>query len=182
MGIGRVEDKRGKKLELIYESCYSYMCYTVSKYIKKREDIEDTVQDAIVNIIRMIDKIDTSDSDRLKFFCIAVARNKAIDRLRSVKPDTSPLSELAGLPDPAGVTPESAFIEDETASALVRAMDSLDVRYRDVCILRFSEGYKEREIAEALGIPIKTVHTRISRGRKLLISAIEREQKGDGNE
>ena len=57
------------KIIYIYQSQYSRMAYTAGKYLHNREDIEDAVQDAMVRLITVIDKVDIDDPIRLKNLC-----------------------------------------------------------------------------------------------------------------
>lgn len=55
---------------------------------------------------------------------------------------------------------------DEYNLELKEAYASIDERYRLPMELYYSQGFKMREIAEMLSLPLNTVKTRISRGRK----------------
>ncbi len=57
---------------------------------------------------------------------------------------------------------------DEYNLELKEAYASVDERYRLPMELYYSQGFRIREIAEMLSIPVNTIKTRISRGRKQL--------------
>ena len=59
---------------------------------------------------------------------------------------------------------------DETVRG---AINQLDLRYRDVLVLRFLEDKGYDEIAEIMQVPPGTIATLISRGTKQLRSALE---------
>lgn len=51
---------------------------------------------------------------------------------------------------------------------VVRALESLARQYQEVVVLADVEDMADREIADALAVPVGTVMSRLSRGRKLL--------------
>lgn len=75
-------------------------------------------------------------------------------------------------------TPESLALASATRDGLQSALERLPVRYREVVILCDVEEMKYKEIAEVLAIPIGTVMSRISRGRKLLRQWLAAERTG----
>jgi RNA polymerase sigma-70 factor (ECF subfamily) len=67
-----------------------------------------------------------------------------------------------------GVGPEYAIIDRETATALWRAVDQLPDVHRLPVLLRYREGFSYEEIAEALGIQLGTVKSRLYNAHKKL--------------
>lgn len=72
----------------------------------------------------------------------------------------------AGVVDQA--TPESALIRSAANADIRAAVDALPDAFREAVWLRDVEDLSYQEIADALEVPIGTVMSRISRGRKLL--------------
>ena len=72
----------------------------------------------------------------------------------------------AGVVDQA--TPEAALIRSADNADIRAAVDSLPDAFREAVWLRDVEDLSYQEIADALEVPIGTVMSRISRGRKLL--------------
>ena len=163
------------KVIYIYQSQYSRMAYTVSKYLHTREDVEDAVQDTVERLIRIIDRIETDDPVRLKNLCCVVARNVALNRVREGKANILPLEEIFDTTDHATPTPEESAIENDILSRLITAIDSLGDIYRDVCRLKYINELKESEIARLLDLPPKTVNQRIFRGRQMLKNILMKE-------
>lgn len=163
-----------EKVVYIYENYYAFMKYTASRILKSEHDIEDAVHTAMIRIIDNLDIIDFSDKKRAKSFCGVVSKNVAIDMCKSAR-----CQREESLETTVDVNSEDGELTDivirkETYEAVVRAIYDLDEKYRDVCVLRFVNELKEREIAEVLKLPIKTVDTRIRRGRKILCDVISK--------
>jgi len=65
-------------------------------------------------------------------------------------------------------SPEEDLITQQTFEQLIRAIKTLDIKYRKVAELRFIHDYAYEEIAKELGLPVNTIKTHINRARKLL--------------
>ena len=68
--------------------------------------------------------------------------------------------------------PESHFFYEFVDDAVVRAVDSLPVEFREVAVLRYVESLSYNEIAEITGVRIGTIKSRLFRARKLLRSEL----------
>ena len=68
--------------------------------------------------------------------------------------------------------PEKEFLDKLLREDLVRAIDSVPETFRVVVILADIQGLSYREIAEALGVPVGTVRSRLARGRSHLQKAL----------
>ena len=77
--------------------------------------------------------------------------------------------------DPAA-TPEEQMIREVMAPDLQEALDTLPEAFREAVWLRDVEEFAYTEIAEMLSVPVGTVMSRISRGRRMLY---ERSAFGD---
>ena len=163
------------KIIFIYQSQYSRMAYTVGKYLHSREDIEDAVQESMVRLIQVLDRIDTEDPTRLKNLCCVVARNVAINMARSKKKKLLPLEEVFDMADHSSTTPEERVVEKDIISKLISAIDTMSDIYRDVCRLKYINELKESEIARLLDLPPKTVNQRIFRGKQILKNILMKE-------
>jgi RNA polymerase sigma-70 factor (ECF subfamily) len=63
---------------------------------------------------------------------------------------------------------------DDKVDLLRRATLRLDEKYRQVVVLRATQGYSFKEIAEIIQLPIGTVLTRYSRAQKILIEMLNK--------
>ena len=69
-------------------------------------------------------------------------------------------------------TPESLLMRDTLNADLQAALDGLGEMFREVVWLRDVDELSYQEIADVLDIPIGTVMSRLSRGRKQLYNAL----------
>jgi RNA polymerase sigma-70 factor (ECF subfamily) len=102
------------------------------------------------------------------------ARNLRRDEGRdAVTVDSDIVDRAAEAPWPAGDgsvvdTPETLLLRDTLAPDLREAIDGLPNAFRQAVWLRDVEDFSYREIADMLAIPVGTVMSRISRGRRML--------------
>jgi RNA polymerase sigma-70 factor (ECF subfamily) len=69
--------------------------------------------------------------------------------------------------------PEQALLGAEGEARLQAAVAALPLKYREVFLLRQSEGLTYDAIAELTGLPLGTVEVRLFRARKRLLAALE---------
>ena len=69
-------------------------------------------------------------------------------------------------------TPERILLRDTLDAELQAALDGLPASFREAVWLRDVEEFSYAEIAEMIGVPIGTVMSRISRGRRLLFERL----------
>lgn len=157
---------------------YSGYVYAIVKNIiqppLQPEDIEEVVSDVF---LRLWEKAETVDADRLRSWLAAVTRNRAKDKLRALHLSL-PLEEDAL--DCAVEGPEEDALRRETGRIARDAVESLPEPDRSI-FLRFYYLYqKTGDIAAALHMKPAAVRARLSRGRERLKAMLE--ERGIGHE
>ncbi len=76
------------------------------------------------------------------------------------------------------ITPESLLLQLENSQSVMDALAGLPVPYREMILLSDMEELSYKEIAQVLAVPIGTVMSRLSRGRKLLRQALLADSPG----
>jgi RNA polymerase sigma-70 factor, ECF subfamily len=141
-------------------------------------DAEDLVQETYLKAFRAADSFEPGTNLKAWLFTILhnTARNRVRDRARDAVAIDSELVERASERAPTGLpeTPETLLLRDTLAPELQAAIDALPDAFRQAVWLRDVEEFSYAEIAEMLSIPIGTVMSRISRGRRALYDALRR--------
>ena len=141
--------------------------HAVCRRICGPDDAFDATQDALISITRSIDRFDGQCA--FTTWMHRVATNAALDELRRRKrrPDPvapDPESVIALTPAPRSGDPERVVDRLDLDAALAKLPDE----FRIAVVLRDVADLDYAEIATALGVPIGTVRSRISRGRAAL--------------
>lgn len=106
-----------------------------------------------------------------------VMRNLRRDRWRE---DTSRGQREERVARPEELEEHSAERLDG-AELVVRTVRELDEPYRTVVLLRYFDELSPAEIADRLGVPVATVHTRLARALERLREKLDRRAGGRGN-
>jgi RNA polymerase sigma-70 factor (ECF subfamily) len=143
-------------------------------------DAEDLVQETYLKAFRARDRFEPGTN--LKAWLFTILHNTALNRFRdrSRQPVVydSETVERAGdaSSNPRDVrfaeTPETLLLADTLDPDLQAAVDALPAAFRQAVWLRDVEEFSYAEIAAMLTIPVGTVMSRISRGRRLLFDQL----------
>lgn len=145
-------------------------------------EAEEVVQDACLRAWSSANRSDPADP---RAWLLAVTRNAAWTRLRraAARPAGTgkvvPFDEAVRDLPSAESGPEAAVAGRQRQAALRRALVRLPPPFREVVALRDIEDLSYVEIAAVLGLPVGTVMSRLSRGRRRL-HAMLAEENGDG--
>ncbi len=131
--------------------------------------VDDVAQDVFVKVIRGLPRFDPRGRAKVSTWILTIATRTAIDVLRR------PSGVDEAVPDEASdaASPEAAAADRQDVARVTAAMLALDPDYRAVLVLRAFHDLDYPEIAEALGVAVGTVKSRLSRARAALRSAME---------
>jgi RNA polymerase sigma-70 factor (ECF subfamily) len=140
---------------------------------RNRADAEDLVQDTFVKVFRHADQFKRGTNLRAWLYTILhnTWRNRLRDASReAVEVDSEQVEQAAadGGGSQSVETPERILMRSTLDAELQAALDELPEAFRQAVWLRDVEEFTYAEIAEMLNVPIGTVMSRISRGRRLL--------------
>ena len=138
---------------------------TASLLLRDRHEAEDLIQDTYLEAWKSFHRFEMGTNCRAWLFKIMFHRLHHVRR-RLVK-----TSRVVTIDDPDGhvelvaepVVPQEIRDED-----VLNALAKVAVEFRDIVLLADVEEFSYKEIAETLRIPLGTVMSRLSRGRKLL--------------
>jgi len=134
----------------------------------RSEDAEDLAQEVFLSVFRGLEGF--KGDAKFTTWLYRIAWNRCADWLRrNRKPGrrTVRLEEAEALADGAA-DPAAETIGRDERLGLRRALDGLEEHYRSVVELACIQGLSYAEVGAALGLPVKTVETRLYRARRLL--------------
>lgn len=141
------------------------------------EAAEDVTQEAFIAAWR---RIDTFRGGAFRSWLFTIAANRARDELRrGVRRPTTSLDAARDDPDRADIDPpdreagpEGAAEQAELREALEAALRELPADWREVVVLSDIHGMDYAEIAQATGVAVGTVKSRLSRARARLRAVV----------
>jgi RNA polymerase sigma-70 factor, ECF subfamily len=153
---------------------------TALRLTRSPADAEDLVQETYLKAFRAADRFEPGTNLRAWLFTILhnTARNRARDRAREgLTVDSEAVDQAAdapsyGLTAPVA-TPEALLMRETLTPELQAAVDELPEAFRQAVWLRDVEEFSYAEIAAMLNIPVGTVMSRISRGRRMLFDRLQ---------
>jgi RNA polymerase sigma-70 factor (ECF subfamily) len=152
---------------------------TALRLTRNRADAEDLVQDTVVKALRFSDRFERGTN--MRAWLSTILHNTWRNRLRdagrqAIEADSTRLEELessAGSPS-ANETPEDLLLRNTLDADLRAALDELPEIFRQAVWMRDVEEFSYAEIARMLDVPIGTVMSRISRGRRMLLDLLRK--------
>ena len=172
------ESDREKVLH-IYNKYYIDMMNFAKYYLKEHSDsniqknAEDAVQNTFVRIIKFIRLIDFNrEDDDIRKYLISIVCHEVLDILG----ETDNFCDLDELKNVACNEDDEHFIAQldmkERYQEVVRAIQMLDEKYSLILFEFFCMDQSVRDIADRLGVPPKTVYTRLERGKRRLLERL----------
>jgi len=151
---------------------YQRRVYAVAYRIVRRHEVADDVaQEAFIRAHKALGTFDASRPFG-PWIC-RIAANLAINHVRSPEAREEELPEgHAETPAPSQGGPLEGVLAQEAKAVLDAALERIPADQRAVFVLRVVEELSYREIADALGISMGTVMSRLSRAREKLREAL----------
>lgn len=134
------------------------------RMLRDGAEAEDVSQEVFLKMHRAFDQYDPTRP--LAPWVARTAYNACLKRLeRSARRRVTEGDELQALPDERARSPEESAADGEATALVLRALGGLPAQDRALLDLRYREGLSDVEVAEATGMPVNTVKTRIFRAR-----------------
>src|SRR5215470_1770496 len=170
---GLLDKARGGNLFAFEEIVRRYqrrVYATAYRIVRRHEVADDVAQEAFIRAHRSLDRFDT----RRPFgpWICRIAANLAVNHVRSPEAREEALPEGHSEAPSALPGPLDGVLDREARVQLDRALAGLPGEQRSVFCLRVFEDLSYKEIAEALGISMGTVMSRLSRAREKLREAL----------
>lgn len=143
-------------------------------YIKDDTEIEDIMQDSYIKAFTKLHQFKLESS--FSTWLIRIGINESLARLKE-KGKLHHLNDLSNnlkskavleIPDSKQLNPQEKMIRNETKQLLEDAIDSLDLKYKTVYIMKELEEMSLKEISVALDLTVANVKVRLHRSKEML--------------
>ena len=141
-----------------------------------REDGEDVLQEVFIKAYQNLNDFDLN----FKFsnWIYSIAHNTTISafRKKKVRPQTVPWEDkdLNNISE-STLDVENTSLQKLTYKQVLKIINQLSLKYKDVLILKFVEGKDYQEMSDILRKPMGTIATLINRAKKSLKQELKKE-------
>jgi RNA polymerase sigma-70 factor, ECF subfamily len=162
------EDRRDEAIATLLPLYRRKVFGLAYSYLHNRDAAEDVTQEVFIKIWRALPSFDGRAS--LSTWIYTITRNASLSALRSQRPHAS-LSdpEVLAEVDQTSDVPGDAEVD---AAALLRLVDALPSKQRQVVMLFYMQEQSHEEVAAMLAMPIGTVKTLLHRARARLGASV----------
>lgn len=150
-------------LEALFNSHYPALCRYAYSYLKEKSVAEDIVSDIFYKLWK--DKVKLHQALNMKAYLFKAVHNNCLYYIRQHKHGTfenALTNELLEQVPNGDKDSMDSMIIDEVASQINSAIQTLPSQQRKVIILKRFEMKKNREIAQELGLAIKTIEMHLA--------------------
>lgn len=175
------ENNKGIKLhnwEDIYNFSHKKLYAIVYSIAQNREIAEDAVQEAFYNALSKSDQL--KDLDKFEAWLISIAVNKVKDILRRSSNVTTVADIGEVLEFNRELLHDPGFDSIELQDEVKRILNRLELRDRELLVLRYSMDLSFDKIAEVLEISPQTVRARLMRTKRKSRKIIGLDTRSEG--
>jgi RNA polymerase sigma-70 factor (ECF subfamily) len=160
-------------LRLVYEDTSAKLFGVCIRILNDKSEAEDVLQDVYVTVWRKAAGFDPARASPITWL-VAIARNRAIDRLRAsaVTRRTEPIEAADALSDPAPTAVERIELAQQH-QRLARCLEELEARQSAAIRAAFLDGATYQELAQRVRVPLGTMQSWIRRGLLKLRACLE---------
>jgi len=165
--LQKISEGNEESFTRAFDSYYAGLCYYADKFIHDSDESRSLVQQVFVDLWMKRNKLVIQQS--LKAYLFTTVRNYALDYLKHKLVETKYIREAQ--PESAAI--DRDLIEEAELNARINsAIDELPEKCREIFVLCRFEELHYNEIAQKLGISIKTVEMQMGIALKKLRSKL----------
>ena len=167
------DEKHHDKVEYLFYTYHDKMLQLARNRLQKfgrydcLQDVEDIVQESFCNILKYIHRINfDADPAMLECYILKIVGNEVLKHLKLK--NKCPQKYIEDIEEQ--IYDSSAEIEfeqietKEEYNVVLAEFRAMDEKYSTPLLMQYCVGLSAQEIADSLGVPLKTVYTRLERG------------------
>jgi len=160
-------------LQTVYRLTSAKLFGVALRILGERSEAEDVLQDVYLTVWRKAADFDAARASPMTWL-IAIARNRAIDRLRATRRGRhmEPIETAAELAD-GGPTADSALETAQQNARLHECLGGLAGHERQALRAAFFDGNTYEELAQRMNVPLGTMKSWIRRAMIKLKACLE---------
>ncbi len=144
-------------------------------------EVDDVVHELLGKLLAALPKFSLDGPASLTTWVFTVAQRSLIDASRRPRLALVPLTEAEAVPD-GGPSAHDALERRQLGEQLEAALATLPVELRRLFVLAQVHQRPLQELADAEGVPLGTVKSRLHRARALLVARLMPVLSGEGSD
>jgi RNA polymerase sigma-70 factor (ECF subfamily) len=161
----------------IFEQYAAYLCRSLLSLGVKPSEVEDVCQEVLLIVHRRLPEF---DGKALRSWLYGICLRVAANHRRSARLRHETLTEQ--VPDRPLPPNQPEFVDGQRLQTrLLQVLDRLEDTQREAFVLYEIEQLTLREVAEAAGVPLQTVYSRLEAARAAVRSAFATLREGKGS-
>lgn len=178
--VNRVQKGDRAAFDLLLVKYQNRVASIISRYIDRKEDIEDLTQDVFIKAFRSIHAYRGDSSFYTWLFRIAINHAKSFLSQKKSKPNHPDKRhidfEKSGHQNVLNLeTPDNLLSRSELAESITHVLANMPSDLSVALMLREFDGLSYEDISKVMECPIGTVRSRIYRARELLDSVLQKQ-------
>ena len=177
--LRRMAQGEDQALAELYDRYAQLLCSLGLRILKSVQESEDVVQEVFM---QAWSKADTYRPEKGSVYTwlVTMARNRAIDRLRSKRFEHAgqfivvDLANLHLFDEPSSSSPNAHAVRIEERKLVLETLKQLSLDQQQVLALAYYEGYSQSEIAGILVSPLGNVKSHMRKGLQSMHSILKR--------
>lgn len=162
--IPQIAQGNKSAFETLFKSHYANLCGYAVKYVWELEQAEEIVQDLFFNLWNK--RSDLYISSSIESYLFRAVRNACLNYLKRKKIRENYASSVQETHNPGKV--DNPVETLELQKKIDESVESMPPERKKIFLLSRHEGLKYKEIAEQLGISVKTVEAQMGKALKFL--------------
>jgi RNA polymerase sigma-70 factor (ECF subfamily) len=158
-----------RAMELMFREYYVHLCQTITRILPDTRMAEDLAQEVFFEVWKKRSNLQVNTS--LKAYLRRAAVNKTLNYIRDRKIRWDDEDKIPAIVE-TGTDAIQKMQEEEIQTAVDSAINALPERCRLVFSLSRFEEMTNQEIADQLGISVKTVENQMTKALKMLKLAL----------
>ena len=167
--LGLIKQGNREAFNVLFRYYYPGLVIFAMRYIHTKEEAEEVVQDIFLKLWADHEHLHIHTSFRDYLF--TSVKNKCLDRMKHKK--VRERFENTAQQYPNEITNYDIFVEQELRDIIKATLEQLPTECRKVFVLNRIQNLKYKEIANKLGISVKTVENQISKALKIFRNALK---------
>ena len=166
--IEKTKSEEGQAFEILFREYYSRLCAFVFKLTQNYSASEDIVQELFIKLWIQRGELEITES--VSGYLYQASRNAALNFLRAEK---SRQKSMQNMQVQEWQNDNNLIEQIEFSATLNQCISQLPERSRDVFMKSRFDGLKQQEIADQLGISVKTIKNQIWKSLQFLKACLE---------